>query len=233
MIRVIKNKLRTSKIFGKTYVKLCEVKINILNRHKKKNLQKNGYKVVALVQKMLESSHVEFFFDMGTLLGIIRENRLLRHDMDIDVGVFLNDEEEKYELEKLLVSRGCTLKCRYFVDNIGLVEESFVCENVKFDINFYSHDIMSDICYLLYTNDQKEYKAHEMDVVKMQSIPIGKIKKVLFGNSLINIPENAEKYLACRYGKNWRIPNKNYIYWKGPTALPINNIGRQQVFEEV
>jgi adenine deaminase len=29
-----------------------------------------------------------------------------------------------------------------------------------------------------------------------------------------------------RYGKNWTIPDKNYVYWKGPSVEPTNYKGQ-------
>ena len=34
-----------------------------------------------------------------------------------------------------------------------------------------------------------------------------------------------EKYLSERYGKNWMIPDKNYVYWKANSTTPIENKG--------
>lgn len=197
-------------------------------RHKfilRKTLQQNGEETVRAIQEMLDSTGVFFFFDMGTLLGIIREGRLLRHDMDIDVAVFTEDASQKESLKQTLLAKGCTLRYSYSVEELGVVEDSFVYNDIKFDINYFSEVNGMDVCYLMYTDPNKGYPVGKMSVVQLMTPHISALKKIDFGGCMINVPEDPEKYLAARYGENWRIPDKNYIYWKGPSTSPTDYIG--------
>lgn len=45
------------------------------------------------------------------------------------------------------------------------------------------------------------------------------IKKIELDNLSLNIPNEYEKYLEYLYGKNWKTPNRNYIWYKDSTAL--------------
>ncbi len=192
---------------------------------RRKLLHQNGEKTVHAIQKILESTDVFFFFDMGTLLGIIREGRLLRHDMDIDVAVFAKDASQKESLKQTLLAKGCTLRYSYSVEELGVVEDSFVYNDIKFDINYFSEEAGSDICYLMYNDPERALPERSMHVVRLTTPHISALKKVDFGGCMINVPADPETYLAARYGKNWRIPDKNYIYWKGPSTSPTDYIG--------
>ena len=37
------------------------------------------------------------------------------------------------------------------------------------------------------------------------------------------VPANAEEYLTYRYGKDWRIPNKDYVYYRDDGAIVKGN----------
>lgn len=191
-------------------------------------LQKEGIPIIKNVQKILSETGDVFFFDMGTLLGIVREGRLLKHDIDIDLAVVVNDEEDKLKIKELFAANGIIEKYRYTVDGIGIVEQSFSCRNVKFDINYYYRESENDVCYLIYNDPSKEYPENMLDVVKLVCPHIEKTQTIAFQGIQINAPENPEQYLATRYGENWRIPDKKYIYWKGPSAVLTEYVGHKK-----
>ena len=198
----------------------------IMQENKKRRaLQKNGEKTIRAIQGMLEKTGAFFFFDMGTLLGIIRVGRLLRHDMDIDVAVFIQDNAEKEQLKQALLAQGCTLRSSYQVEELGSVEDSFVCNDIKFDINYFTEVDGCDICYLMYTDPDRPLPDGQLRVVSLKTPHISELKKINFGGCMINVPKNPEAYLAARYGDNWRIPDKKYVYWKGPSTSPTDYIG--------
>ncbi len=54
------------------------------------------------------------------------------------------------------------------------------------------------------------------------SIPIKyftSLKEIKFYNLNIKAPTNSEKYLEFRYGKDWKIPNKDYVYYKDDKSI--------------
>ena len=79
----------------------------------------------------------------------------------------------------------------------------------------------------MYTDETKVYTNGEMDVVKLTCDSVRTIEKREFHGEQINVPENAEEYLARRYGDDWRIPNTKWIYWKGPSTMPTQYTGKQ------
>ena len=81
-------------------------------------------------------------------------------------------------------------------------------------------------------NPEKEYSDEQQDVVKLVCPHIAETQTILFQGIEINAPKNPEQYLAVRYGENWRIPDKKYIYWKGPSAVLTDYIGYRDCFEK-
>ena len=210
----------------------CIIATSYVEARRRRNLQKEGLPIIKNVQNMLTQAGYVFFFDMGTLLGIVREGRLLKHDMDIDLAVVVNSEEDKLKIKELFAANGIIEKFRYTVDGIGIVEQSFSCRNVKFDINYYYTEGDKDVCYLIYRNPEKEYSDEQQDVVKLVCPHIAETQTILFQVIEINAPKKPEQYLAVRYGENWRIPDKKYIYWKGPSAVLTDYIGCRDCFEK-
>lgn len=226
MIRKLKEFLKTWQYTKCLYNKLAEIKYNQVNKQKRSNIQRSGKQTIKQLQRILETTNIIFFFDMGTLLGIIREGRLLGHDLDIDIAIYDNNYQTIQLVRDTLSNYGCRHKFSYTVDGIGIVEDSYIFNNIKFDVNYYKIGKECCKCYLLYTSSNISYfNESEMSTVELSCSPITGIEKRVFAGTEINVPQHAETYLAERYGKQWRIPDKNYIYYKGPSACPISNKG--------
>lgn len=230
----IKDKIKNGKYTAKAYSFVRELVFGGKTRKDKKikreMLQKNGKEIISRVQEIMEETNLKFFFDMGTLLGIIREGRLLGHDIDIDIAVYLENDEQLDMLHKVLESNGCKRRFSYSSSNIGIFEDSFIFKDVKFDICYYRTIGDKDLCYLGFVNPEKDYVIGTLDTVVLTCSAIKATKKIPFGDTLINVPENPESYLAERYGDDWTIPNKGYVYWKGPSAKRIEDICKKEYF---
>ena len=221
----IKKMLRDNSLTKKIYLYLYELKYNKECKKKKMSLQRTGVETIRILQDTLENSNIDFFFDMGTLLGVIREGKLLKHDMDIDIAVMYISESIRQQCIQILTQVGCIHKYAYYVDAIGIVEDSFIFNGIKFDINYYYQGNSYDVCYLGYNVPDKVYECDRLDIVELRCTHIEAIKKVLFEDFYINVPREHENYLKERYGENWKIPDPNYVYWKGPSASAIQNSG--------
>lgn len=221
----IKKLLRENRITRNAYLFTARSYYKIKKKRMAHAMKKNSTRTIGQLQSIFEKTGLCFFFDMGTLLGIVRDGRLMKYDYDIDMAVKTSEEKDKTALRKLLTDNGCKLLMEDIVDDIGVVEESYKLNGIKFDVNYYVNEGKSDVCYLLYKDP--ESTATRLNVVKLSCDEIRGTVKVPFQGMLISIPKNAEAYLAQRYGSAWRIPDKGYVYWKGPSACKIDNLGDQ------
>lgn len=198
---------------------------------KRTKIQANGVKTINFIQNELEKSNLQFYFDMGTLLGIVREGRLLKHDLDIDVAVYVKSDEDKLMVRQMLIDAGCKHKLKHYILRTGEVFiDSFELNGIKFDISYYRNEGDVDISYLAYREGELEDKNYR----KMVVLRCDAIKETTKGKLIdeeVNIPKNAEEYLATRYGENWRIPDKNWIYWLGPSAEKIDDIAVREILD--
>lgn len=224
MYKKLKKFLKTNSHTKELYVNMSRLKANYLNSKKNKYVQKNGLFLMRKLSNTLDLLEISWFFDFGTLLGVVRENQLLGHDLDIDVGVIISPEIQK-KVKLALTNSGFQLCYEYILEE-KVVEESYLFNNIKMDINYYVNNNKNSYCYLFYRDPDKEYEADDLDVVKLSFSLIDKTILKDFHGIDIRIPVNAEQFLEEKYGKTWRIPDKNWKYWKGPCAQKIDKIGR-------
>jgi len=214
---------------GTVFHKTCAMLKSIPSKHYRNLLVKRrGVSTLKQIQAHMEEAKIDFFFDFGTLLGIIREGHLLNHDLDMDIGVILKPSENETDIRKHMLEVG-RLKYVYFLDDVGLVEESYMVNGIKVDVNYYRTLGDRSICYLLYREQAKKYRGDEMNAVELASKRIS-ITKARFIDTDVNVPDNCAEYLETRYGSNWKIPDKNWCYWAGPSARKIPNMAHIQKF---
>lgn len=190
---------------------------NLIQKRKemKKFLQR-GDSVIEHVHRVLHTSGNMFFVDAGTLIGIYRDGKLLKRDMDVDMGVLVNDQNEILKIRELLISKGLHLTIKFSTPNNGFIQDAYDCYGVRVDICYFVNDGSSSICYVLYDDNK---------IVRMTFSKINRIKHYQYKNQVVNIPEDSDKYLEERYGKTWRIPDPSFKYWEGPCVSPEEGRG--------
>lgn len=202
-------------------------------KRKRKLIKKSGLKLIVTLQKLFdEYSSIIFFVDFGTLLGFVREGGFINHDLDIDFGVINDTSNHSANIVGILTKIGVKhIKDYIFMGNI--VEQSFIYKKIKFDICYYNQSSLNSVCYLFYTdpNSKEKYEDNKMNVVQLSYSKIEGLRKLKVKDEFINVPLNTESLLEEKYGKNWKIPDKKWIYWKAPNAKPCNELGYQVVYD--
>jgi len=138
----------------------------------------------------LDSHQIPFFLISGTLLGVIREDKLLEHDYDIDIGI---DETVSYE------------KITSAFLSTGLFEP----EENNFQNYFFSftHLNGTKIDIFIHYKINEKYR-HRTSYVAWDNTHFD-LKPYTFLNQEFLIPKDPEKYLEENYG-NWQTPVPNY-----------------------
>ena len=152
------------------------------------------------VKKVLDDLHIPFFLSNGTLLGCIREKDLIPHDSDIDLGIFIEDLDNKEDLIKgKLLDLGFHLFGEYGTKDNGY-ELSFK-RKAKIDLFFYYHDENGDTMSVYGTRPQTKYVYPR----------INPLITTEFLGELVFIPYDFEAYLTAQYG-DWRTPVTEWNY---------------------
>lgn len=170
-------------------------------------LQRDGLGVCGLVHRLLSAAHVRYFADFGTLLGLIRENGLIAHDLDIDFSIPVEESLGRVfsalSAHDFKLVRGFSLNgelVEITFDHGGVWVDFFKCHNIG---NRYGH---YQFCpqYDDRTGTYKGVTAHERVRPRLQGVEVksfGKLEKFE-----ISIPANAVEILSALYG-TWQIPD--------------------------
>ena len=92
-------------------------------------------KTLKHASELLRDNGINFWVCHGTLLGIIRENRLLPWDRDIDLAVW-DHENDKEQVAKIFESKGYQ-KELFYADIDRPQGLHFITEGKNLDINFF------------------------------------------------------------------------------------------------
>ena len=145
----IKQKMRTHKFIWQLYLRCSYIKNRFLHAERFQKLQTEGNAIIEFIQTVLEDK-VFFFFDCGTLLGIIREGSLLKHDDDIDIAVRAYKQEDIETTRKILLDAGCELVRSFSIEGRGIVEDAFRIYDFEFDVFYIQQGTSKDYYYLMY-----------------------------------------------------------------------------------
>ena len=220
---------------------------------------------------LLNNNKINYWVCHGTLLGIIREGRLLPWDHDIDFAVW-DSEVSKGEISNILVNAGY-LEEKIFGDMDCL---HFFGKNKKIDIGFYkkNKDIafikwlapskqpfliaFKDFVEIIYTNKNinqielasgvikrlihvtliktslivKKILPHKLKTIFYDALikrlnyqgysypcSLMTFKNIEYNGSIIRVPIESERCLELTYGKNWRTPKKDFIWYEEANNL--------------
>ena len=191
---------------------------------KRANIQKNGISVLEETLNMLNSiEDVKAFADFGTLLGLIREKGLLKHDLDIDTGVLGRPNLYRY-VTMLMERHGYELWREYIIGD-KVVEQSYHYKDTKVDVNYYEYRNKGINTWLFYREPSKKYKNNVRNIVRMDYSMINDIKKIKVQGRDLYVPDNYIQLLVEKYGENWRIPDKGWVYYENPSATKLKEEG--------
>jgi phosphorylcholine metabolism protein LicD len=136
------------------------------------------YKLLDTTCNTLGENKIAFYLDCGTLLGCIREGRILLHDTDIDLTIHLS------EWDKLL--------------SIDYLKYGLFVKRKSSGYPKYSGGNMISV-YL--QNESSEYYC---DIYANPAFPLLTTAKM--NNKDYPIPKDPDLYLTQLYG-NWRVPS--------------------------
>jgi phosphorylcholine metabolism protein LicD len=162
--------------------------------------------------QILKNYNINYWLQDGTLLGYYRENDLISHDNDTDIGLFWNDSiNYKNALNEILKNNFKLFKIKgYMKDSLML---TFIKNEQKVDLFFY------------YTRGNKIYHTalgKDWIVVEYEYEPFD-VKTINFLNYDFNVPEDELKFIETKYGSNWKIPDEKWNNIHDPKNSIITN----------
>ena len=213
---------------------------------------------------LLHNNRINFWICHGTLLGIIRENRLLPWDHDIDFAVW-DHETDKSHIVDIMLSHGYQqevitgeMDCLHFLGEEKKVDISFYkikdnIASIKWAISpkdtfgklmlFVSNNISKNNDEILINHSIP--KKAMLTIIRQFSLLLGfilpnklktlfnkkamqkmkytgysypmeimQLKNIEYAGMEIPVPFDSEACLQHTYGKDWKTPKKNYIWYE-------------------
>lgn len=199
--------------------------IDILGLKRRKiYVHKYGLREVGIITSAFQQVGICAFADFGTLLGLIREGKLLAGDADIDIGVVEKNGKEIKRADSILEAMGYRL-CREFTVKGQIKEQSYMKNHVRVDLQVYCEEDPDTMnCYLFYNPRKDPKEKYWKSVIKKCPI-VNATKTINIEHHQIRVPVNAEEILTYKYGENWRVPDRSWDYWKGPNTYPSKGLG--------
>lgn len=185
-------------------------------RNKMEEFAEKGDAIIEYVHKVLKKTGSEFFVDAGTLIGIYRDGKLLKRDMDVDMAVKVKDQNDALRIRQILVDNGFELRIMFSTPKNGLIQDAFDYDGIRVDMCYFQGNETSDYCYVLYGENK---------IIKMTFSKIKSTKLFKYKNQEVFIPVDSDKYLEERYGKTWKTPDPFFKYWEGPCVTPEEGEG--------
>ena len=220
--------------------------------------------------KLLKDNNIKFWACHGTLLGIIREDRLLPWDKDIDLAVWDFETDRAY-VETIFENAG--YKQEFFFADVDSLH--FHSKGKNIDINFFKktteigswqgaiakkgffNKLIIHFAHIVHIKDLKNIELPKRFLKKFfyvifvavtlmlrniipkkikvpinnfalnrisyigYSYPINllKFKEINYKGIYLHVPIESEKCLELTYGLNWRVPKKDYIWYKDASNL--------------
>jgi hypothetical protein len=177
----------------------------------------NAEKVILKVKRVLESLSVPYWLDYGTLLGAVREQGFIGHDLDIDIGIM--SQSVSPALESEMMAQGFSKIAEYKLGNSKrTVEHTYLMDYVSLDFFFYdqtgSH-IKGYYFHSEYPFDLAMEKNGGIDTIEVL-FPYSGIGHIPFLGEVFPVPRDYHKYLSSHYGPDYLEPDTDWDYIRSP-----------------
>lgn len=178
-------------------------------RRRKRCFLSCGNEVLQKAKNALDSENVLFWLDYGTLLGAYREHDFIKHDFDLDIGLWLKDAEIA---KKAMLKNGFELiRCFQIKNDERRVEYCFAYKGVSIDLFFYELEGNFTLGHFFTSiiGISKLNYSNKCGVCEVR-FPYTGFRQMLFKDSLYNVPAETDKYLSAHYGSTFMQLDPNF-----------------------
>lgn len=199
--------------------------------NRNKAFLQNGLQILSEFDSIMQTNHIHYSLFAGTLLGAVREGGFLKHDGDIDTLMFAKDYSPR--IRQLLEEHGFKMVHAYLIEDGKLGrEETYEKDNVSVDIYFaYEDKNFPTYQCDFFGEPASPFQREHVIRARRLEFPISyNVLRVPFESIEVNILDNADEWLRCRYGEDYMTPdpsfhdkgdNPHIFIWEGVKACMI------------
>ena len=226
----IKMYIKKIPIIGNFISFIKNIKIKKEEKKKINALKYSGENAVNILFNIFEENKIDAFLNFGSLLGMVRDNKFMEYDDDIDYGIIVDKKFSWENIEKILEQNNI-YKVRQFKYNNVITEQTYKYENLTIDLFACFPEKENLISYFYYRENVVIYNSkYEYSVASLKLYKFNNTKIIDIGNSKYKIPENAEEYLASIYSNDWKVPNPNWNHKNGPGWNDEKDFGYIEIY---
>ena len=156
--------------------------------------------------KILEEKKIDFFLVDGSLLGAMRQESFAGRPKDVDLGIKENQIPKLLDAIPLLVNHGSSYIKARPADKAQKLQ--IILEGVLIDVEFFRKQNVEGAEMWVGQTYDKSVVTNTFSIEDLENLAPVKV----YGKTFMS-PSNPEKYLEKRFGKNWRVPDKEQFLW--------------------
>ncbi|MDP6578703.1 MAG: LicD family protein [Candidatus Marinimicrobia bacterium] len=183
----------------------------------------SALQLLETVTEIFEQCSIKYCLTAGTLLGIVREERLLPWDTDLDLRIFRPDVKKLPRAMWRIRFAGYLARIRRqeFIDPPLKKGEKRIVKIFQ-KAGFLKKGKVTMDCFIA-TRQDNDYvwSCGGPKLYTKKSVPAhfyDETKVITFRNKDYTVPKDVEDYLTFRYG-DWRTPVKEWDYTKDDGAI--------------
>ncbi|MBN2417290.1 LicD family protein [bacterium] len=172
-------------------------------------------RMLARVTRVLEAADIPYSLEAGTLLGIVRENRLLPWDDDVDITVTRQQEAKVMALLPRLRLLGYKVRVKRYTRDLKYFSkgELRMIKIKHLSLPFFQSDVVIDIFLKKLIGDQYYWTVGVHKPV-LKSVPkrfYEELGSLDFRGKSYSVPGDYRGYLSEHYG-DWRTPVREWNF---------------------
>lgn len=171
----------------------------------KKAIQQNGLPLIVAIQTTLGRVGLESFADSGTLLGLVREQRLLNSEASVDLGIAIESTVDFAKVRVAMERFGFKIGSEVLRGQTP-IETTFRLWGIQANIHYYKLSEASAKTWLPSSAPLGVDGVSGQGLIEVTHSPINEFDILEVQGARIRVPANAKQILDERYGAAWVDP---------------------------
>jgi len=167
------------------------------------------------ITRILEKNNIPYILEAGTLLGVVRENRLLPWDNDVDITITRQYEEQLIASIRQIRRLGYKVRIKRYDRDLKYFKkgEVRIVKIKHFTLPFFQSDMNVDIFLKRLVNEEYYWTVGVHKPV-LKSVPrrfYEELGKLTYKGKTYSVPRDYKGYLTEHYG-DWQTVVKEWNF---------------------